>query len=450
MTTDFTFYKIPCLLTPHGPASVSGHAPSLAAIFATLEETLSGEARRRIVDEVSKARTFDRAVRHLRDGMRAHAFESGGAPLFSGRWVKAFDVATRRDGFHALHDWDGKADRFNDDIIPVEVANFAERMIRPADHARARSAIAFLLDYYLVHLLGLLALRAWDEGDPNANLDTFTRLLGRLQGPQGSGQVFARDAEGLIIIATSHFEPDITAYDRLLARVRLLDPDHRLNLARTHAAVLGCHLRFGLEVTCAGSVRALRNDNVPDYPWLCEAVATLLEAYVAAVAKGAEAERGRISEAILLGLMPDPDALLGSDPPESLVACEERRARLRELFAALRSELLRDFAAHRPDPAAYSPFSFTFNFPHNLVKGIVVDAAFRGAPWPLSLDDLVTAFPKTPELDLGRRSLATTLMGYALASPDTIRGRPHPAIVCDPGAGLRAFEAILQHLAAIG
>jgi len=434
-------------LNHRDPAFVSGRALSFTDACLSLEETLAGPARARIVDEVSKAKTFDRAVRHLRDGMRAHAFESGGAPLFAGRWVRAFDQVTRRDGFHALHDWDGKADRFNDDIIPVEVANFAERMIRPADHARARVAIAILLDYYFVHLLGLLALRAWDERDPDPNLNAVTRLLGYLQGPQGSGQVFARDAEGLIIIATSHFEPDITAYDRLLANLRLLNPGHRLNLAITHAAILGCHLRFGLEVTCAGSVRALRDDNVPDYPWLCEAVATLLDAYTAAVATSDEAARLRISEAILLALMPDPEALLGSDPPESLRAREGQRSRLREVFDARRGDLLRDFEAHRPDPSAYSPFSFTFNFPHNLVKGIVVDAAFRGAPWPLSLNDLVTAFPKSPELDLGRRSLATTLMGYALASPDTIRGRPHPAIVCDPAAGLQAFEKAVQRLA---
>jgi len=430
---------------PSGPALSLSFAEACAAV----EDALSGSARRRIIDEVSKAKTFDRAVRHLRDGMRAHLFESGGAALFSGRWLKAFDQLTRKDGFHALHDWDGKADRFNDDIIPVEVANFSERMIRPADHARARVAVAILLDYYFVHLLGLLALRAWDEGDANANLDAVTRLLVHLQGPLGSGQMFAGDAEGLIIIATSHFEPDVTAYDRLLASIRLLNPGHRLNLAITHAAVLGCHLRFGLEVTCAGDRRALRDDNVPDYPWLCEAVATLLDAWVAAKERGDAVSRVRLCEAILLGLMPDPEALLGPDPPESLQSCRSQRASLRDLFASHRSDLLQDFEAHRCDPTAYSPFSFTFNFPHNLVKGIVVDAAFRGAPWPLSLNDLVTAFPKSPELDLGRRSLATTLMGYALASPDTIRGRPHPAIVCNPAAGLRAFANIIQQLTAI-
>ena len=424
----------------------SGRVPSFAEAYASIEGALSGETRRRILDGVLKAKTFDRAVLYLRDGMRAHAFESSGAPLFAGRWVKAFDQLTRKDGFHALHDWDGKADRFNDDIIPVEVANFAERMIRPVDHAKGRIALALLLDYYFVHLLGLLALRAWDDGDANANLDAVTRLLADLQGPEGSGQIFARDAEGLIIIATSHFEPDVTAYDRLLANVRLLNPDHRLKLAIAHAAILGCHLRFGLEVTCAGDVKALRDDNVPDYPWLCEAVATLLEAYVAVKERGDAEARLWISEAILLGLMPDAEALLGSNPPESLAPLDDRRARIREIFADHRTDLLQDFEAHRPGPNSYSPLSFTFNFPHNLVKGVVVDAAFRGAPWPLALDDLVTAFPKLPELDLARRSLATKLMGYALASPDTIRGRPHPAIVCDPAAGVRAFEKALDGL----
>jgi hypothetical protein len=435
-------------LTLEDRSSVHPRSPSFREACSSLSEALEGDARRRILDEVTKAKTFDRAVRHLRDSMRAHAFLSGGSTLFSGRWVKGFDQATRRDGFHALHDWDGKADRFNEDTIPVEIANFAERMIRPADHARARVALALLLDDYFAHLLGLVALRAWDQGDPGANLDAIGRLLDLLQGGQGSGQVFAREPLGLIIIITSHFEPDVTAYDRLLARIRLLPAARRLNLARVHAAILGCHLRFGLEVTCAGDLRALREDNVPDYPWLCEAVATLLEAYAAAAEKGDTDARGRLSEALLLALTPDPGALLGPDPPEPLAACEIQPTRVREIFAARRDQLFEDFEAHRPDPSTYSPFSFTFNFPHNLVKGIVVDAALRGAPWPIGLDDLVTAFPKSPELDLLRRSLATKLMGYALASPDTIRGRPHPAIVCDPAAGSRAFERALAGLRA--
>ena len=412
-----------------------------------LEAALTGGTRRAILDEVSKAKTFDRATRHLRDFMRVHRFDAAGTTLFSARWVKHLDHVTRGDGFHALHDWDGKADRFNDDTIPVEVTNFVERMIRPKDHAEGRFVLALLLDYYFSHLIGLLALRAWDEGDANKNLTTVSRLLAALQGPEGSGQIFARSAETLILIATSHFEPDVTAYDRLLAKIERLGESHRVTISLAHARILGSHLRFGLEVTCAGEITALREDNIPDYPWLCFALRTLFEAYaVCARSEEASAERQAISEALLIGLMPDASAFLGSLPPEALTSRESDLAGIRELFARHQSSLLADFEAHRPTLTEYSPLSFTFNFPHNLVKGIVVDAARRGIAWPLALEDLVTAVPRTPELDLARRSLATTLMGYALANPDTIRGQPHPAIVCDPAAGLRAFESIVQHV----
>src|SRR4029079_16058842 len=114
-----------------------------------------------------------------------------------------------------------------------------------------------------------------------------------------------------------------------LSKIRLLRADHRLNLALVQAAILGCHLRFGLEVTCAGDLRALREANVPDYPWLCEASATVLEAYTAAVAKRDAEARRRLSEALLLALAPDPEALLGPDPPESLAASDAVRTKAR-------------------------------------------------------------------------------------------------------------------------
>ena len=172
-------------------------AGSFKEASAGLAAALTGGTRKAILDEVSKAKTFDRAARHLRDFMRIHRFDASGTALFSGRWVKHLDHVTRGDGFHALHDWDGKADSFNDDTIPAEVTHFVERMVRPRDHAEGRFVLALLLDYYLAHLLGLLALRAWDEGDANANLSTISRLLATLHGPEGSGQIFARSAETL-------------------------------------------------------------------------------------------------------------------------------------------------------------------------------------------------------------------------------------------------------------
>ena len=414
-----------------------------------MEEALAGPVRGRIVDEVSRAKNLERALFRLRDAMRGHRFDTRDGPLSLDKLVKRLDHRARADGFHALNDWDGKADRFCDDIIPAELANFARQLPIRADGPAPRLALAVLLDYYFLYVLSLVALHAWDEGDANANLDEVTRLLDRLQGERGGGQPFVRDAATLILVATSHFEPDVAAYDRLRERVRMLDEAHRLGFALAHAPILGSHLRFGLEVTCGGDVRALRDDNVPDYPWLCASLVTLAEAYERTIEdRGDGAGHNAIVEALLCGLTPDPRAFVGSHPPASLAGCEDERSRLREIVDAHRGGLIEDFQAHRPAANAYSPLSFSFNFPHNLVKGIVVNALLRGAPWPLSLNDLLTAFPGGETIDSSRRSLATTLMGYALSSPDTIRGRPHPAIVYDPSAGDRAFEKTIRSLRA--
>ncbi|MEO8361705.1 MAG: hypothetical protein ABI672_16850 [Vicinamibacteria bacterium] len=401
-----------------------------------LERALGGPVRPRIVNEVLKSRSFDRSVRHLREGMRSHRFEAGGEALFAGTWVKHLDHVTRAEGFHILNDWDGKADRFCDDTIPVEVANFIERVADPADETGRRNGLAVLLDYYFLHLLALLAMRAWDDDDPSANLDRVDELLRLLQGTEGSGQKFARDAGTLILIATSHFEPDVPAYERLLTKVRRLNQRHRLNIALTHGAILGSHLRFGLEVTCAGNVAALRDDNIPDYPWLCEAVATLLDA----------PDRRDIHEALLIALTPDPEALLGPALPMALNTTQHRLAQLRETFLARRDLLLQAFLDLRPTEGAYSPLAFIFNFPHNLVKGIAVDAVLRGTPWALGLDDLLTSRSGSFDLDVQRTTLARRLMAYAVASPDTIRGQPHPAIVYDPRAGAETFDRTMAKL----
>src|SRR5262249_36810177 len=157
------------------------------------------------------------------------------------------DRSTRQDGFHVLHDWDGKADRVNEDTIPVDVLHYLiDRRGAQAPDARA---LAILADYYFFHVLTLFSLRLWDEGDADANLDRVSQLLTALQGPDGSGQPFAANAETLILIATSHFELQERGYDKLLARVRLLNDRHRTAIALGHAGSMGCHLRFGFEAT---------------------------------------------------------------------------------------------------------------------------------------------------------------------------------------------------------
>ena len=137
-------------------------------------------------------------------------------------------------------------------------------------------ARAILIDYYFLHLLSLLSVRLWDDGDPDANLDRLNRLLDQLQGPDGGGQQFTADAETLMLIATSHYERNEEAFVTLLGRVRSLNREHQAKIALGHAASLGCHLRFGFEATCGRDTVATRDDNVADYPWLCYALATLM------------------------------------------------------------------------------------------------------------------------------------------------------------------------------
>ena len=43
-------------------------------------------------------------------------------------------------------------------------------------------------------------MRAWDEGDPNANLDRVSQLIQTLNGAKGSGRRFVEDAETLLLL----------------------------------------------------------------------------------------------------------------------------------------------------------------------------------------------------------------------------------------------------------
>ena len=45
-----------------------------------------------------------------------------------------------------------------------------------------------------------------------------------------------------------------------------------------------------------------------------------------------------------------------------------------------------------------------------------------------------------------KQELAATLMGYARANPDTIRGRPMPVIVYDPSTGRDAFTVAMRKI----
>jgi hypothetical protein len=402
------------------------------------------EARPIILAHAGGGRDLGHALLRLREGMRTHVWPVAGRPIDLARAVADYDARTRGEGLHALNDWDGVADHVNAETIAVDVLDFVVRQ-RGAAPVEAMTP-AILFDYYVMYLLALLSLRVWDDDAPEANLDRLDGLLAAVQGPGGSGQRFCDDAEALMLVATAHYELQEHGYDLLLARVRTLPPARRTRVALQHAAAMGCHLRFGFEATYARDTIRMRDDNVADYPWLCFAVAGAMEEYVRLTDAGAMGEaRDRVVEALLNGLTPDARAFVGP-PIATLRAHEAERLRVREQLLAHRARLREEFEPFRPTSQAYSPLSFFFNFSHNVLKGTVVDALLRHAPWPVSLTDLFSAFPASAEASAQKTALAVTLMGYARSSPQTIRGRLMPVIVYDPATGREAFGTTMRRL----
>lgn len=328
---------------------------------------LRGPARREIVAEAARANNLGAALLGLRDSMRANKFTAGTHSIFLDRMIQTYDGRTRAEGFHVLHDWDGVSQQVNPDMIPVDVLHFLVEQRGPQPATTVELAI--LLDYYFAHVLQLLTLRVWDDGDADQNFDRVQELLDQLQGPNGSGHQFSADAETLLLIGTSHYELDERGFATLLAKVRTLNEEHQAKIGLGHVASLGCHLRFGFEAQCGRDTVALRDDNIADYPWLCFALAATVRQYDRLVTAGIEnRDRAVVEEALLNGLTPDARAFVGV-PPASLNDSGRDRAQFLDLFTKHKTALMAAFERHRPTETAYSPLSFFFNFSHNVVKG---------------------------------------------------------------------------------
>jgi hypothetical protein len=231
----------------------------------------------------------------------------------------------------------------------------------------------------------------------------------------------------------------------LLEQVRSLNDRHQTRIALGHAASMGCHLRFGFEATYGRDTINMRDDNVADYPWLLYALNTLMQQYVRHREHGqAVVPERTLVEALANGLSGDARAFVGK-APSALAQFADEREQFRAAFQRYKDELLAAFEEFRPTERAYSPLNFFFNFSHNVVKGTTIDALLARRPWPLSFNDLLTA-GHDPQKNAVKESLARTLMDYARANPQTIRGRLMPVIVYDPAKGRQAFAVAMKKL----
>src|SRR5438128_2560763 len=141
---------------------------------ASLELLLNGPARREIVADAAKAPDLGQALLRLRRGMQSNVWKTATERISLDRFVRQYDRRTRQECFHALHDWDGKADRVNENTIPVDVLDYL--VVNCGGDPPERVTLAILLDYYFMYLLALLALRVWDGQQPDADLDRVNHL----------------------------------------------------------------------------------------------------------------------------------------------------------------------------------------------------------------------------------------------------------------------------------
>jgi hypothetical protein len=360
---------------------MSTHAPQahggvpVGEACSQLESLLERDARADILARLSQKADAAGGLARLRAAMRSHRLPTSAGPVSLAGVVQSLDNRTKQEGFHVLESWDYRAHRFARDIVPVLML---DRCIAGGRQGRLDAALSILLDQYFLSVLGLIAVRAWDDGDPDAILDRVTALVTRLNQSNGGRHSFVDDAETLLLVAVSHYHPQEVAYDALLERVHALGDDRQLRLALVCAPVFASHFRWGLRFMYGRDVGLLRDDNVVDYPWVLYSMRTLLDAYSRA---GSADDRETIIEGLLSGLSVDPWAFTGATPP-CLRAHKAQHEAVRAALSACGENLVQEFERHRPRLHEYTPLGFEVNFLCNALAAMVDTALADGAPHP--------------------------------------------------------------------
>jgi hypothetical protein len=415
---------------------------TFADAMGRLESALLGDTRSGMLDAAMATGDPGAPLAHLRKAMHSHTFPTASGAIALRRMVDSLDARTQREGMHVLQGWDFVAHRFAKDSAPVLLLDYCATLGIPAN--RERAALAVLLDQYFLALLSLMAVRAWDEGDANDNLDRVSAALTALQGPGGSGHQFVVGAETLLMLAVSYYHPEEQGYGLLVQRAAALGAPHQQRFARSCATLLGAHLRWGLRFMYQRDIGRMRADNVADYPLLTFAIRTLAVAYDEMTDRAVVgAERDAVVEALLAGLSADPWAFADKLPAE-LSGNPDWHADARRLLSRHRGALLAEFASHQASPRRYSPLGFACNFPTNATVAMAT-LAVQGEAHP-PLNALFTREPDSlpPEQSAGR--LAERLMQFAASDPTRLGAGGVPLLVYDPFDGAHCYNTTIRTL----
>ena len=143
---------------------------------AVIEQALDGGARQQIVAEVSRSRDFRTALVRLRDSMRSNVWKAGATEISSRQNrpdLRRPDAPRRLSRDARLGRHRGQGQRGHHPGRRPELPRSSSAAAATTDAA----VLAILLDYYFLHVLALLSLRVWDEGDADANLGRLGQLL---------------------------------------------------------------------------------------------------------------------------------------------------------------------------------------------------------------------------------------------------------------------------------
>ncbi len=399
-----------------------------------IEHALSDGMRSRILDAITAYDGFGGSAMALRNAMRTHTFPTGAEVLRLHPIVQSFDARAQRTGLHVLQSWDYVAHRFAPNSTPVLMLDRFARDDTPV--GRQRDTLSVLLDHYFVSVLGLIVVRAWDEGDTNDNLDRVSSLLHALQRHDSSNCRFVTDAETLLLLAVSHYHPDEAVYEQIARRFDALTDARRRRMAEACAAVLGGHLRWGLRHMYRRDVALMHADNVVDYPFVVYGVLTLLRDFEAERSAGIGGlAHARTVEALLNGLSADP-TFATNRTPHWLRSHRAEHGELRERLLDNRETLMAELAGHQPSARRYSPLGFDANFLCNTVVAMI-GTALAEPEVHASLNMLFTRLSPHDAAGVDAEQQAHAMMRYAMANRI---GTGAPLVVYDPYEAAHAFN----------
>lgn len=345
----------------------------------------------------------------------------------------------------------------------------------PGQRGRLRYAHT-LFNVAVLRCLTLLVLRIWDQDadGAGARLQQLQAILAALwQGSPADQPVLVRDVRWLFPVAMSPTTDVLDGYFDVAARIAATLPAADQLEIQTAAVQTGAgHLRAQLRhlsvqrqvsLNDHDLVLTTRVSNALDISLLMEGLATLLQAYDAAVQRGDDKARLPLAAAICEGLSPDPQLfvnrldLLGpytmiehqfitttADGVASYTARGERHMQLlqryKTLLAALASPLSDDCQRCRPAADGYAPYGALYGFSSNLLELMAFKTLQLDADIRFCLEDIFTSG------GADKRAWVSGWRNLPHVPPEVVRHYEYPAAFAS-AMHARVEQALQQHIA---